>query len=32
MSTALDETQLPVEADAILRQFFEGMSSFMMNS
>jgi hemoglobin len=32
MSNALDETQLPAEADAILRRFFEGMSSFMMNS
>ena len=32
MSKALDETQLPAEADSILRQFFEGMSSFMMNS
>jgi hemoglobin len=32
MSKALDETQLPAEADAILRQFFDGMSSFMMNS
>ncbi|HVY91318.1 MAG TPA: globin [Bryobacteraceae bacterium] len=32
MSKALDETRLPAEADAILRHFFEGMSSFMMNS
>ena len=32
MSNALDETKLPAEADAILRHFFEGMSSFMMNS
>jgi truncated hemoglobin YjbI len=32
MSKALDETHLPAEADSILRQFFEGMSSFMMNS
>lgn len=32
MTTALDETQLPPEADAVLRHFFDGMSSFMMNS
>jgi hemoglobin len=32
MSKALDETQLPPEADAVLRHFFDGMSSFMMNS
>jgi hemoglobin len=32
MSNALDEAKLPAEADAILRHFFEGMSSFMMNS
>jgi hemoglobin len=32
MSRALDETQLPAEADAILRGFFDSMSSFMMNS
>jgi len=32
MSKALDETRLPAEADSVLRQFFEGMSSFMMNS
>jgi hemoglobin len=32
MSNALDETQLPPDADAVLRRFFEGMSSFMMNS
>ena len=32
MTSALDETQLPPEADAILRAFFEAMSSFMMNS
>ncbi len=32
MSNALNETKLPAEADAILRHFFEGMSSFMMNS
>jgi hemoglobin len=32
MAKALDEAQLPPEADAVLRHFFEGMSSFMMNS
>jgi hemoglobin len=32
MTKALDETALPPEADAVLRHFFEGMSSFMMNS
>ena len=32
MCTALDEIKLPPEADAILRHFFDGMSSFMMNS
>ncbi len=32
MTNALDETQLQPEADAILRAFFDGMSSFMMNS
>jgi hemoglobin len=32
MTTALDETKLPAEADAVLRRFFDGMSSFMMNS
>ena len=32
MANALNETELPTEADAILRHFFEGMSSFMMNS
>ncbi len=32
MANALDEAQLPPEADAVLRHFFEGMSSFMMNS
>jgi hemoglobin len=32
MTAALDETKLPPEADAVLRQFFDGMSSFMMNS
>ena len=32
MTNALDETKLPPEADAVLRAFFDGMSSFMMNS
>jgi hemoglobin len=32
MTAALDEAQLPPEADAVLRHFFDGMSSFMMNS
>jgi len=32
MTNALDETKLPPEADAILRAFFDGMSSFMINS
>ena len=32
MTNALDESQLPPEADAALRAFFDGMSSFMMNS
>lgn len=32
MSNALDETKLPAEPDAVLRGFFDGMSSFMMNS
>ena len=32
MTIALDEAQLPPEADAVLRHFFDGMSSFMMNS
>ena len=32
MTTALDETKLPQEADEVLRRFFDGMSSFMMNS
>ena len=32
MTKALDETALPPEADAVLRRFFDGMSSFMMNS
>jgi hemoglobin len=32
MTNALAEAQLPPEADAVLRAFFDGMSSFMMNS
>ena len=32
MANALNETHLPPDADAILRGFFDGMSSFMMNS
>lgn len=32
MTTALMEVQLPQEPTAILYRFFEGMSSFMMNS
>ncbi len=32
MTKALDETALPPEADVVLRRFFDGMSSFMMNS
>jgi len=32
MTTALDEAKLQPEADAVLRRFFDGMSSFMMNS
>jgi hemoglobin len=32
MTNALDETKLPPEPDAVLRNFFEGMSSFMINS
>lgn len=32
MTNALDEAQLAPEADAVLRRFFDGMSSFMMNS
>lgn len=32
MTKALDETQLPPEADDVLRRFFDGMSSFMINS
>ncbi len=31
MSNALSETALPVEAEAVLREFFEGTSTFMMN-
>ena len=32
MNNALAEAQLPADADAVLRAFFEGMASFMMNS
>lgn len=32
MNNALSETNLPPEADSVLRTFFDGMSSFMMNS
>lgn len=32
MTKALDESQLPPEADDVLRRFFDGMSSFMINS
>jgi hemoglobin len=31
MTSALDETQLPAESDAVLRAFFEGTATFMMN-
>lgn len=31
MTKALDETALPAEADAVLRQFFETTATFMMN-
>lgn len=32
MTQALDEAQLPAEADAVLRGFFDSMASFMINS
>ena len=32
MKAALDDAKLPPEADEVLRRFFDGMSSFMMNS
>jgi len=31
MTRALAEAQLPPEAEAVLRQFFEGMATFMIN-
>jgi len=31
MSTALDETALPAESDAVLRAFFPAMATFMIN-
>lgn len=31
MTRALDETQLPAEADAVLRSFFQSTATFMMN-
>ena len=31
MSTALDEANLPIEAAAILRQFFDQVATFMIN-
>jgi hemoglobin len=31
MTRALDDTQLPAEADAVLRAFFDGTATFMMN-
>lgn len=31
MTTALDEARLPAESDAVLRAFFEGTATFMMN-
>jgi hemoglobin len=31
MTAALDEAQLPPEADEILRQFFEGVATLMIN-
>lgn len=31
MTKALDQTQLPADADTILRAFFDGMATFMMN-
>lgn len=32
MTRALDETALPPESDAVLREFFDQTSTFMMNS
>jgi hemoglobin len=31
MTKALDDTQLPAESDAVLRAFFDGTATFMMN-
>jgi truncated hemoglobin YjbI len=31
MTRALDETALPPEADAVLRQFFDATATFMIN-
>jgi hemoglobin len=31
MTTALDQTGLPAESDAVLRAFFDGTATFMMN-
>jgi hypothetical protein len=31
MSSALGEAALPVEAEQVLRKFFDAMSSFMIN-
>ena len=31
MTRALDETKLPAASDAVLRAFFEGTATFMMN-
>jgi hypothetical protein len=31
MNTAFGEAVLPAEAEQVLRTFFEGMSSFMIN-
>jgi hypothetical protein len=31
MTRALDEAQLPAEVDGILRPFFEGTATFLMN-
>ena len=31
MTRALDEMQLPAESDAVLRAFFDGTATFMMN-
>ena len=31
MASALDEVKLPVEADALLREFFDGVSAMLVN-